>query len=70
MAVVAIQPKQKTVLYKQHKINVVFNPTTKKWQWSFTYQAPVMIPGEADDMNKAISDAKVRIDTLQARNAP
>lgn len=62
--VVSIPPKSRTVTYRKHKIIVTYVPNTGEWEWAVTHTRTLEFNSRAKDFNRAIKDAKKRIDTL------
>lgn len=66
--VVPMKPTQ-TVSYRSYTISLVYRPDTNDWGYQFEHTSTLQISGHGRSFDKALSDAKQRVDIV-TRNLP
>lgn len=59
-----IPPKTIQERYRKYAITVTFLPAEKVWRWSFHVVSTREIMGTADTMQRALAEAKKKIDRI------
>lgn len=63
-----IAPKQDSHAYKGHRFVLTFKPSSlagpAKWDWCVYYRVEMMYEGSASTLNRAIAQARLKIDRL------
>lgn len=57
-----IKPKQVHEIYEGYDIVVIFLPESRIWHWQIKKSFPILVEGDAKELNRAIKDAKKWID--------
>ena len=60
-----VKPKTATRQYRRHQITITFEPTTKKWSWTFVHTASVPFSGSESTMDAALRAAKREVDRIE-----